>query len=295
VKQTTYTLTGLSAPSQGYFLDLETLIPGLASIAAHLTKNAPAETDPTFGLENLSYCLNCSFSAIHELQDIQHSLLTETPLRAGEIREVAPDDHHLMCFEVDRFLTSSRRALDALLAFVSKTLGTSTPESFASLCSKLTKAGPGDIVIDAFLDEQMLKYWEAHGRQLRSYRDLVIHKGNILSDGRMFLDENATPSIYLVLPDPGPEKSLAKLTYERGIHALPYVLREYVALLRLVQQVIGRLVAINEVSLSWTMSNHRFRGGVCLGRPPVGHSVADPDGLPELFERALGQTSSAGG
>ncbi len=228
---------------------VQTLIPHLAEVRLRIGEDlrvdpAKSRLDELY-LEQLPYCLGAAHQSIERLLIASANLLSEGELQPGSVHVPAPDSRDILGFAVDSFLEASTRTQNALTWYISKGLRVSAPSSFSKLVKRIEG---GKITVSSFLREQIVEYWHRSGARLRAYRNLSQHHGVVSSDVRLFLGEDQTPCIYLVLPTNPDEtnlSNLSKLSYRTPlVHAIPYTIDTFGHLAALVFRVTRILLKL---------------------------------------------------
>ena len=128
-------------------------------------------------------------------------------------------------FTVDHYFDASRRSLNAVTIFMSKTLRISVLSSFSKLIKKLNA---GKINLPERIFALVVNYWNSDGRLIKAYRDLAQHFAVISSDARVFMLPDGRMRYHLLLPNNPEEKNPTKLCYEKPrIDAFPFILESY--------------------------------------------------------------------
>ena len=181
-----------------------------------------------FDLELLPYSLGACWHALTESARIQGELIADfTPedLAGLAFHVIKPEKRDALSFMVDAFFDAARRAQNAVIHYLSRGLRQSLPSSMNKLVKRLEG---GHLQLPEGPKEEILKYWEKHGRPLKAYRDLGQHHALVTSDARVMASKDGLVGLYLLLPSNPEEKAAGRLKFgDPEIHALLYMKTEF--------------------------------------------------------------------
>ncbi len=262
-------------------------IPHLITLSSRIREasgeNPEAQRLQEFYLEQLQYCVYAAVDAVLGLADRLVHSTDGVPAPDGaspghSIILVPEPTRNTLSFAVDHYFDAARRALNAANVFISKTLRTSVPASFADLVKQIRKGG---IQLPERIQSLTIAYWEAHGNKIKAYRDLSQHFAVISSDARVTIFPDGKAVYYLVLPNNPEEKNPTKLSYvDPRIDAFPYIVNSY-------NKMYRYFFELTHILMSYTYSESPdtipilFKSPLHLGaRHPVdGHLKPDIDEL----------------
>ncbi|MDD5008036.1 MAG: hypothetical protein PHU49_06710 [Syntrophorhabdaceae bacterium] len=256
-------------------------IPHLITLSSRVREasgdNPEAQRLQEFYLEQLQYCVYAAVDAVLGLADrLVHSTDGASP--GHGIILVPEPTRNTLGFAVDHYFDAARRALNAANVYISKTLRTSVPASFADLVKQIRKGG---IQLPERIQSLTMAYWEAHGNKIKAYRDLSQHFAVISSDARVTIFPDGKAVYYLVLPNNPEEKNPTKLSYvDPRIDAFPYIVNSY-------NKMYRYLFELTHILMSYTYSESPdtvpilFKSPLNLGakHPVDGHLKPDIDEL----------------
>jgi hypothetical protein len=212
------------------------LLPHLNVLQEHflkpLTDNDERFCSTYFDLELLPYAMGATRYALSEFARLQREIVAEFSAERLEglaFFGLSPDQRDLLSYMLDNFLDSARRAQDAVIHYLSRGLKVSLPSSMHALVQKLRN---GSIVLPERPQQEILKYWDAHGQRLKDYRDLSQHHALVASDARIIRSDDGRVGVYLLLPSNPEVKNTGRLIFgSPNIHAFPYAKRQFKVLL----------------------------------------------------------------
>lgn len=183
-------------------------------------------------LERLPYCLNGCFDATEQLgarfREVAASQrLAPLPSQGHNYTLLlTPEDTYPLAYAVDAFLDAARRAQNAIVPYLTRTLRTSLPASLAGLAES-----SGRRSLTEPLDEIIKNYWTASGKLLKDYRDLAQHHAVASTEARIVVRHGSAALIYLALPNNPAAKKLTELAYrDPVVLAHPYCVTAFIAL-----------------------------------------------------------------
>jgi hypothetical protein len=184
-----------------------------------------------FYLEQLQYTIYLSANAVISLAQLFGEAKKYFPPIGSDGKKhigtvILPEPiKNQLCFAVDHYFDGSRRSLNAVNVFLSKTLKISVPSSFSKLIKRLNS---DKIKLPERILTLVLNYWNSDGRLIKAYRDLSQHFAVISSDARAFLSPDGKILYYLLLPNNPEEKNPTKFCYEDPrIDAFPFIFESY--------------------------------------------------------------------
>jgi hypothetical protein len=220
---------------------MRTIIPHLAVARDHFAFVEGLESDSVtstaYLLEQLPYCLSSCFEALSALINDTRSVCDRIAgnASAGISYPLADVDHYPLAFKIDAFLESGVRAQNAIMPYLRRAYhGQSLPKSFRDLATRFAK---GAHVLDIEVRQEILAYWRGHGERLRDYRDVSQHYALVASETVIFRSDSNDLGMYLVLPNNPEARGVSKLSYSPPVHALPYLIDEFVKLVAIAFRV----------------------------------------------------------
>lgn len=230
-------------------------IPHLITLASRirqaLSDGSETQRMQDFYLEQLQYTIYSAFNAVMNLASVIGGAKNYLPPVGSDEEKltgtiILPDPiKNQLGFSVDHYFDASRRSLNAVNIYLSKTLRISVPSSFSDLIKNLRK---GKLHLPERVCSLVINYWNADGKKIKAYRDLAQHFAVISSDARIFILPDGRMFYYLLLPNNPEEKNPTKLTYDDPrIDAFPFILESYVNLYEFVFE-------LTHILLSYTYS-----------------------------------------
>jgi len=261
-------------------------IPHLITLSSRIREasgSPEAQRLQGFHLEQLQYSVYSAADAVLELADkLVHS--TDGIPGLGDVGQgqhiilVPEPGWRELSFAVDHYFDAARRALNAANVYISKTLKTSLPNSFADLVKQIKKHKTR---LPERIRSLTTTYWDAHGNKIKAYRDLSQHYAVISSDARVTILPNGATFYYLALPNNPEQKNPAKLSYASPhIDAFPYIVNSY-------NKLYLYLFELTHILMSYTYSERPdtipilFKSPLTLGATKTmdGHEKPDIDQL----------------
>lgn len=210
-------------------------IPHLITLASRIRQASGDDSETQllqeFYLEQLQYTIYSSANAvinlartIGEAKNYLPPIGSDGKKNVGTIILPEPIKNQLG-FTIDHYFDASRRSLNAVNIYLSKTLRISVPSSFSDLIKKMNA---GTIHLPERIFALTINYWNSDGKLIKAYRDLAQHFAVISSDARIFILPDGRMLYYLLLPNNPEEKNPTKLCYDNPrIDAFPFILESY--------------------------------------------------------------------
>jgi len=269
------------------------LIPFVLPLRHQLMEGLAADEDKLrtawFELEVLPYSLAAAQAAFRSFVDLQRAIAgraVSEGLSPETILVLGPGDRDAMSFAVDNFLDAARRTQNAIVPYLSKALRISLPMSLADVIKRIDA---NSITVPDPIKRELVEYWSRSGLRLKSYRDLYQHYALLVSEARVFLADDGSPLVYLLLPSNPEVRTPARLVFgSPPVHALTYLRSEFYSLLVFVDWLIKALLRAGPGTLEVGVY---FRDPLTLGEGArhTGTRLLDPGQLDEELDTILGR------
>lgn len=179
----------------------------------------------TLELDLLPYALEAAHCALLDFnRDVLDLYEEQYPAGSdASIRTVVgPGGRNKIGYRIDSFFEASRRAQNAIIPYLSKSLSLSLSPSLSTFVKKIEINGGNDL--PKLLLDALLGYWQNHGNKLKNYRDLSQHYGIIVSEVILFRSSDDKPAYYVALPNNPEVKNPNRLSFENPtVHAGKYM------------------------------------------------------------------------
>ncbi len=194
--------------------------------------------------EQLPYYLRGACAAIcqFELARIEAVKVLSAPSSGPNSRVVlATDKVDPLAFAVDFYLFCMRRALDALIPYLSRCPDNiSLPSSLNALVNGLGNRKYQSL--DLEIRTTILSFWGDIGKKIKGYRDQANHKAIILSNCIAFNGEGGCSGLRMLLPDNPDEKRPSEIKYDPGVPAMGFALDALEKSLLFVNMLVERMI-----------------------------------------------------
>jgi hypothetical protein len=170
----------------------------LYKLSALRSEEDPGYVDFQWRLAMLPYALTAAYAAYVRFSAAAQAIVQ----KHGESFEsarltLAATDTYEMCFAIDAFLDSGRRAQNALTAHLSAATRRSLPQSLPDLMSGMAKE---KFQLPSGIAKMLADYWSKHGKRLKEYRDLSQHHILVASHTTLFRGERRAIGLHVLLP-----------------------------------------------------------------------------------------------
>lgn len=193
-------------------------------------------------LDQLDYFLRSAHAAISrletELTAVAARLAVDTV--AGTRRMAESWEQDAMAFATDQYLTSARRAQDAVTRYLRRVPGgKNLPESLNDVVKAIES---GDRDFGERINVATTSYWVTSGRRLKAYRDRLHHTASLCGD--CWGHRGADGQIWLTFPLPNnPEKASPKLwSYSPPVEAMGYSIGSFLELVGFLDEVVDGMI-----------------------------------------------------
>jgi hypothetical protein len=202
-----------------------------------------------------------------------------------------PEEADLLGFSVDAYLDNARRAQDAFVPYLQRSLRLHLKRSLSDVIKQLRKHQD---LLPAPIAAHLLEYWDESGGRLRDYRDLQ-HFTKRTSDARIYFPHSGEPAFYFQLPNNPECKSPGDLRFGNpDVHAVIYVWNSFESLLRVSAGLMRLLTPPSETGECELELAFVFQSPV-TNQALYGNRILNPLGLEErlrslahtLYEEAL--------
>jgi hypothetical protein len=170
---------------------------------------------------------------------------------------------------MDSFLETARRCQNALVPYLSKSLGISLKQSLSDVIKDIQN---GKVDLGAVINDLLCGYWETYGKKLKSYRDRSQHFANVVSDARVFWSDEGKVSLYLLLPNNPEVNDPSKWEYENPhTHAYLYAknqLHKLIVTVYCITRFLGDKVLkrpTSDTTKQFTLRPVQLRAPITLG------------------------------
>lgn len=223
------------------------LIPHLAQLKAQLdaSPGSPPEVKRAraMDLQRLPYSLNASHYWLTEigclLADLASAYTITPDAERISMLHIGVEHAEPIEFAIDAFLDAGRRAQNALMPYLSKSLSVSLPSSLQVVITQIEK---NKSPLPQELRDALLHYWQQSGLRLKQYRDLAQHNVVVCSDVHLFRNRGGDLQVYIKLPSDPSVKALSVSYSEPVVHALPYVTQAFLDLLTILYRITAQLI-----------------------------------------------------
>lgn len=272
------------------------LIPNLSALASIIHEpfeGQAMEPHIVYQLESLPYHVRNTFFALKNFEILRSQAVASVSinLKPGSQLMVSDEISEKIAWMLDSFFSSARRAQNALISYISYCPPRqSLPSSMHDLHRNLANSS---VTLPENITTKILQYWADSGLKLKNYRDRLEHTGIISSDPIVFLTEDGSPAVKIMLPSNPEVDSLRAFNFTPGIHASDYIHQGFIELLVFINSIIEELIALLTPGRAYEEARKArvhiiaFRTPIVLGPQPRGTLVPFPRPIEESILEVL--------
>ena len=197
----------------------------------------------TANLEILPYSLGAASLAIFDLARDQIAIVNAKAAveKPGTISELSEAQRNLLGYRLDSFLDAARRAQNAIVPYLRRTVPSLNPaKSLADVVKSLMK---GTLALPEPFKSDTLNYWNTYGAKLKSYRDLGQHYMIVGTPPKVFVPHKGVPALLFCLPNNPDDRPISDLRYDNPqVHVQQFVLEHFENLLTFCFAILEQLL-----------------------------------------------------